>query len=91
MASYIQMTNPMNPGETGVIKTCPCGLPYTQEGWDALPLAHSEYAPTGCLSETYEDEPGVTYTFKYRNCACGSTLVMQLSPPPDHVPGTGSQ
>jgi hypothetical protein len=51
-----------------VVKRCGCGREYSRDGWEALEPA---------WDETYEDD-GSLYYVEFRNCACGSTIGVEV-------------
>jgi hypothetical protein len=50
------------------VKTCPCGISYSQQEWDRLDFV-------GLQSDDVE-------TIVLRNCRCGSTIGIRWTPTP---------
>lgn len=51
-------------------KKCGCGLSYSRETWTRLALVGTQYVPA--------DAFGPAEAIELRNCACGSTLAIEV-------------
>ena len=60
-----------------VYKQCGCGRTYTRDQWQRLPqvVRDGNRVPVQCLPA---DESGPAQALCYRNCLCGSTIVVDL-------------
>lgn len=54
-------------------KACGCGAVYDGKGWGELDYVGTQQVPEG------DDGPAEAYEF--RNCPCGSTLAVDITPP----------
>ena len=59
--------------------TCVCGRSYDREGWLQLPYVGVGYTPVDCY--------GPAESLEYRNCTCGSTIVVPITVRREHSKG----